>query len=87
MLERAEPEELEVTLPPLQQARADSTVRFERHYLHEVLRRSNGNVTHAAELAGVSRGLLQRMLREDDIDRTEFMSGRSERDEVLPGNT
>lgn len=81
---RAEPEELEITLPPLQQARADATVRFERHYLHEVLRRSNGNVTHAAELAGVSRGLLQRMLREHDIDRTEFVSGRSERDEGTP---
>jgi transcriptional regulator with GAF, ATPase, and Fis domain len=76
--------ELEVALPTLPQARADATARFETHYLHEVLRRSNGNVTRAAQLAGVTRGLLQRMLREHGIERSEFVPGRSERDKEAP---
>jgi transcriptional regulator with GAF, ATPase, and Fis domain len=78
------PAEFEVTLPSLQQARADATVRFEKHYLHEVLRRTGGNVTHAAHLAGVTRGLLQRMLREHAIDRSAFVSSPGEPDEEVP---
>ena len=75
------PLEVEVTLPPLPEARADATARFEKHYLQEVLRRSNGNVTRAAQLARVTRGLLQRMLREHGIDRSEFVPNGSERDD------
>jgi two-component system NtrC family response regulator len=75
------PLEVEVTLPPLPEARAEATARFEKHYLQEVLRRSNGNVTRAAQLACVTRGLLQRMLREHGIDRNEFVPNGSERDE------
>ena len=75
------PLEVEVTLPPLPEARAEATARFEKHYLQEALRRSNGNVTRAAQLASVTRGLLQRMLREHGINRSEFVPNGSERDE------
>jgi len=77
----ASPLEVEIPLLPLPQARAEATARFEKHYLQELLRRSNGNVTRAAQLANVTRGLLQRMLREHRIDRSEFVPTGSERDE------
>ncbi len=48
---------------PLPDARRLASDRFERDYLVEVLGRTEGNVTRAARLAGVSRQLLQRLMR------------------------
>jgi transcriptional regulator with GAF, ATPase, and Fis domain len=76
--------DLEVSLLPLPEARAEATARFEQHYLQEVLRRADGKVTRAAHLAGVTRGLLQRMLREHGIDRSRFVADDRERDEDAP---
>jgi DNA-binding NtrC family response regulator len=76
--------DLEVNLLPLPEARAEATARFEQHYLQEVLRRADGNVTRAAQLACVTRGLLQRMLREHGIDRSRFVPDDRERDEDAP---
>jgi transcriptional regulator with GAF, ATPase, and Fis domain len=59
-------------LPTLQEARAASDERFERTYLEEVLRRSGGNVSQAAALAGVSRQLLTRLIARHRIDRQRF---------------
>jgi DNA-binding NtrC family response regulator len=47
---------------PLKDARQLWTMSFEGVYVRHVLRRAQGNVTRAAELAGVSRRFLQRML-------------------------
>jgi DNA-binding NtrC family response regulator len=47
---------------PLKQAREEALKRFEHVYLETVLRRSSGNVTHAAQFAGVSRRFLQRLI-------------------------
>jgi len=47
---------------PLKDARQAWVESFESVYVRELLRRSSGNVTHAAERAGVSRRFLQRML-------------------------
>ena len=47
---------------PLKDARQAWTMGFESVYVRHVLRRAQGNVTRAAELAGVSRRFLQRML-------------------------
>ncbi len=47
---------------PLKDARQAWILGFESVYVRHVLARANGNVTHAAELAGVSRRFLQRLL-------------------------
>jgi transcriptional regulator with PAS, ATPase and Fis domain len=47
---------------PLKEARARWVARFETLYLQALLRRTGGNVTRAAELAGVNRRWLQRLL-------------------------
>jgi DNA-binding NtrC family response regulator len=47
---------------PLKEARDDALERLEHIYVQSVLRRSEGNVTRAAELAGVSRRFLQRLI-------------------------
>jgi transcriptional regulator with PAS, ATPase and Fis domain len=47
---------------PLKEARQAWTLGFEGVYVRHVLSRARGNVTHAAELAGVSRRFLQRMM-------------------------
>lgn len=45
---------------------------FERHYLQELMEKTNGNVTRAAELAGMLRPALQRLLRKYSIDPSEY---------------
>jgi DNA-binding NtrC family response regulator len=47
---------------PLKEARDEALERLEHIYVQSVLRRSEGNVTRAAELAGVSRRFLQRLI-------------------------
>jgi DNA-binding NtrC family response regulator len=47
---------------PLKEARALWVARFETLYLQALLRRTGGNVTRTAELAGVNRRWLQRLL-------------------------
>jgi DNA-binding NtrC family response regulator len=47
---------------PLKEARQAWTEQFESVYLHALLARSGGNVTHAAAMAGVNRRFLQRMM-------------------------
>jgi DNA-binding NtrC family response regulator len=47
---------------PLKEARQAWTTSFESVYAAHVLRRAEGNVTRAAQLAGVSRRFLQRLL-------------------------
>jgi transcriptional regulator with PAS, ATPase and Fis domain len=47
---------------PLKEARDEAVERFERLYLETALRGAGGNVTRAAELAGVSRRFLQRTI-------------------------
>jgi DNA-binding NtrC family response regulator len=47
---------------PLKDARYAWTRSFESVYVRHVLKRAGGNVTRAAELAGVSRRFLQRLI-------------------------
>ena len=59
------PAAIEALIPldlPLKDARQVYTERFESLYLRALLAKTNGNVTHAAERAGVNRRHLQRML-------------------------
>jgi transcriptional regulator with GAF, ATPase, and Fis domain len=59
------PPGIEALIPhdlPLKEARQVYTDRFESLYLRALLQRTHGNVTRAAERAGVNRRHLQRML-------------------------
>jgi transcriptional regulator with PAS, ATPase and Fis domain len=47
---------------PLKEARAVFVARFETLYLQALLRRTGGNVTRTAQLAGVNRRWLQRLI-------------------------
>jgi DNA-binding NtrC family response regulator len=49
---------------PLKEARAEWTRQLEALYVRALLRRTHGNVTRAAELAGVNRRWLQRLIAE-----------------------
>ena len=55
------------SLKPLREARRECNDAFEMAYCRAVLQRSGGNVTQAALMAGVSRQLLQRLLRRHEI--------------------
>lgn len=56
----------------LQAARQQAMAVFEVGYLRQLLRRFQGNVTHAAREAGVTRQSLQRMMRAHGIKSTDF---------------
>jgi DNA-binding NtrC family response regulator len=45
---------------------------FTRGYVRYLLRKTSGNVTHAARLAGIERQSLQHLIRRYDIDASEF---------------
>jgi DNA-binding NtrC family response regulator len=60
---------------PLKEARDAWTGEFEQIYVRAMMAKTNGNLTRAAELAGVSRRFLQRTivrlgLRNDDSEDT-----------------
>jgi DNA-binding NtrC family response regulator len=57
--------QLESVIPlhlPLKEARQAWTASFETHYVRSMLQKTSGNVTRAAELAGVNRRFLQRLV-------------------------
>jgi transcriptional regulator with GAF, ATPase, and Fis domain len=57
---------------PLKEARQVYTDRFESLYLRALLARTHGNVTRAAERAGVNRRYLQRMLARLGLARLDI---------------
>jgi len=61
---------------PLKDARQAWTESFESIYVRAMLKRTDGNVTHAAQLAGVNRRFLQRIMA-----RLGLRAGESDDDE------
>jgi DNA-binding NtrC family response regulator len=59
---------------PLKEARQAWTESFESVYVRTLLRELGGNVTHAAERAGVSRRFLQRLVARLGIKPSEVGS-------------
>jgi DNA-binding NtrC family response regulator len=49
-------------------ARREAGDRVERAYVQALLKRTGGNVTRAAEMADMSRQMLQKLLRKHAID-------------------
>ena len=46
---------------------------FQRHFIQEAMRRTGGNVTHAAESCGLTRAALQRIMRSLRMERDAFL--------------
>jgi DNA-binding NtrC family response regulator len=57
---------------PFREAKRDVVEAFEKAYLSELLRRHTGNVTAAAQQAGMLRSALQRLLRKYGLKSAEF---------------
>ncbi|HEX6940462.1 MAG TPA: sigma-54 dependent transcriptional regulator [Longimicrobiales bacterium] len=57
---------------PFRDAKRRAIARFEESYLREALRRAGGNITRAAEDAGMLRQAFQRLLKHHGIDAREF---------------
>ncbi|GAC1351898.1 MAG: hypothetical protein NVS3B20_04840 [Polyangiales bacterium] len=72
---------LETLVPthlPLKEARVVWTEGFERMYVDALLRKTNGNVTRAAEIAGVNRRSLQRLIAQLGIRPEGLRAGIDE---------
>jgi DNA-binding NtrC family response regulator len=54
------------------QRKASLIAEFEKHYLTDLLRTHNGNVTHAAQEAGKDRRALGRLIKKYRIDKSEI---------------
>ena len=62
---------------PFHQARQVVLRRFESEYLMDLMRRTRGNISQAARIAGVRRTSLYKMLRRHAIRPEEFRHGES----------
>ena len=58
-------------------ARQQALDQFERTYLRQLLRHTRGNVTRAADLAGVSKRYLFRLMSKHEIDRRDGAQRRT----------
>jgi DNA-binding NtrC family response regulator len=61
---------------PFREAKRRVVTEFERSYLTALMTRRGGNVTAAAEEAGMLRSALQRLLRKHGLRSSEFRVGR-----------
>lgn len=50
----------------------DMIRKFHREYIQTLLRKSKGNVSRAAEIGGIQRQYLHRLMKETDIDAADF---------------
>jgi len=74
LFQTASPGEFDVPIPAGNLAEARRTIvdSFERRFVSETLRRTGGNVTEAAEAAGVERQSFQRLMKRYDILSEDF---------------
>ncbi len=47
---------------------------FHKHYIRSLLMENHGNISHAADAAGIQRQYLHRLMKEEDIHAEEFRS-------------
>ncbi len=64
----------EVADKTFKDAKADAIVEFERRYLQEVLKKTEGNVSKAARISGKERRALGKLLKKYNINREQFLS-------------
>jgi len=59
-------------ITPYKKAKESCIDSFSQQYVHELLRNFNGNVTHAARSAHLTRAALQKIMRRYSIDSEQF---------------
>ena len=64
-------------LAPYKEAKKQVLAAFDRDYASQALRASGGNVTQAAQMAGIERQSLQQIMKRCDIKSDEFRNGPS----------
>ena len=57
---------------PFKDAKDHMIQGFHHHYIQALLEKSNGNISRAAEMAGIQRQYLHRLMREANIDAECF---------------
>ena len=54
------------------EAKSQALREFHQAYLEQILRRSDGNISRAAQLCGIERQYLQQVLKKYHVDAREF---------------
>ncbi len=68
----ATPHETDTTISPYKAAKEECIDSFTRQYVHSLLKKSKGNISHAARLSQLTRAALQKILRRYDIDNDQY---------------
>ena len=61
---------------PFKDAKERMIQKFHNQYICALLEKSNGNISRAAEMAGIQRQYLHRLIKEVEIDAEKFKAGR-----------
>jgi len=64
---------------PFKEAKEEVIKAFHRQYIQAILQQSNGNISKAADKAGLQRQYLHRIIKNDEIDIERFKSATSSR--------
>ncbi|MGM0646483.1 MAG: helix-turn-helix domain-containing protein, partial [Thermodesulfobacteriota bacterium] len=65
----------ELDVEPYSQAKERVLQSFTAEYIHTLMQKTQGNVSQAARLAGLSRVALQKILRRTEVDPQHYRSG------------
>jgi DNA-binding NtrC family response regulator len=57
---------------PFKEAKEAVIRAFHRHYVHSILQQNKGNISRAAEQAGLKRQYLHRIIKQEEIDADGF---------------
>lgn len=66
--------ELNEELAPYKLAKEQAVDTFTTNYIQSLLKSTNGNITHAAEISQLSRVALQKIIKRHEIDADKFRS-------------
>jgi DNA-binding NtrC family response regulator len=68
------PDDGRVTEMPFREAKERAIQYFHSQYIRRLLEQYDGNISRAAEAAGIQRQYLHRLIKEAGIETTEFKS-------------
>jgi DNA-binding NtrC family response regulator len=64
--------DLDIARLPFKDAKDRMMLMFHQHYIEALLREHGGNISRAAETAGIQRQYLHRLMKESGINAEEF---------------